>query len=590
MNQTIRRRPILFGSAVACGAALAFGVGALAPDGTTRSTLAASPTPRQVTGGTVKKMAPRNGRRVIERKAATPSSASPRRRAVGPSHRLAVSVLDRAGRAPGDADAQSFEVFDLATGEELDGVFTGGSGQIEVPAGTYRVGAWIRTPEPGHPNAKALMIRPSVRITGDTELVLDARTTRRVEVSLDIADPKLFLGDAVVPMTTEGQRHSYDLPLEDGLFVSPAAGVSLHVFTTWTRDGAGRGPYRYSVLTTSKGRIPDNPTFRVRTADLADVRTGYPAPGDTSCLVISDGPDLPDLSFVVSHDVTAGATPVAQTVHATPGVLWRSSHRIGGADCASGRPEVTEVTEGAERFPSARDYTRRWLTAPLTPGPSFWNARDLSPAVVRHQDLLDVNMSLFSDGVPGHVGPRSAPWEDGHITGRTTLMQDGRQLGTSPYAGYGSFTLPRESSHYRLETHAERKVPWSPLSTRTDAVWTFTSAHTDGTAVPALMTVRYDAGLDDHSRAPAGSAHRIEARIQTPPGVEAAEVEQLRVRVSYDDGKTWHDTSVQAGDDGWTIDLHHPAHAEYVSLRAIAADTRGNTVTQTTIRAYALRR
>lgn len=583
MNKSIRRRPVLYGSAIACGAAVAFGAGVLSLDRTAQVTPAASRTPRQTAGGTVEQMASRDGQRMIRPKA-TPSSSGPRqRRMAGPSHRLTVSVLDRAGQTPGDEEAQSFEVFDLATGQEVGGTFTGGSGQVEVPAGTYRVGAWILTPEPRHPNAKALMIQPSVHITGDTHLVLDARTTNKVEASLDTPGPKLLLGDVIVPVTTKGEQHSYGLPLEDGIFVSPAAGVSLHVFATWTRNGADRSPHRYSVLNTSKGHIPSKPTFRVRTADLAKVRTSYPAHGRTSCALISTGPDLPDMSAVISHGVTVGTTPGTHTIHATPGILWRSSHRIGGADCTF---EKSEVTEGAERFPRPGDHTRRWHTAPLTPGLSFWDARDLAPAVVRHQDRLDVNMSLFSDGVPDHVGPRSAPWEDGHITGNTTLKQDGRELGSSPYAGFGSFTLPKERGRLQLETFAERKAPWSPLSTRADAIWTFSSPAT----VPPLMTVRYDAKLDDHSRASAGGSHRIEARVQTPPGVEAPKVKQFRVRVSYDDGKTWNDTTVRAGGRGWTIDLRHPAEAKYVSLRATAIDAAGNSVKQTTIRAYALRK
>lgn len=103
------------------------------------------------------------------------------------------------------------------------------------------------------------------------------------------------------------------------------------------------------------------------------------------------------------------------------------------------------------------------------------------------------------------------------------------------------------------------------------------------------MTVRYDAGLDDHSRARAGAAHRIGVTFQAPPGAEAPDVRRLSVQVSYDDGKTWQETTVRDGDDGWTVSLRHPADAEYVSLRASAADAAGNTVEQTTIRAYALR-
>ncbi|MBT2209632.1 hypothetical protein [Actinomadura sp. NEAU-AAG7] len=584
MDTSTRGLPVLFGSAVAV--VVASGVGAPPSDPAARSAPVANRTPRQAVGGTMEETALRDGPRMIEPRPASPSRA-PRRRAAGPLHRLTVSVLDRAGEAPADGDAESFGVFDPSTGEQVHGTFTGGSGQVEVPPGTYRVGTWIRTREPGRPDAAALVIRPSVTVAGDTGVLLDARTTRKVEVSLDDPGPKMFLGDVLVPMTTKGERHAYRLPLENGLYVSPAVGVSLHVFTTWTPGGTGEGRYQYSVLTTSKGRIPDEPVFRVHRSDLAAVRTGYPAPGRAACVSTWTGPDLPDLPVIVSHGLLAGTAPGEHTVHTTPGVRWSDDLLMDGDDCAF---QNLEATQSGERYPSAGEYTRRWNTAPLTPALAYWNGGDLTPAVVRRQDQLDVNMSLFSDGVPNHVGPRDAPWEDGHITGSTTLKLDGRPIGTSQDAGFGTFTLPGGGGRYRLETTAERNVPWSPLGTRTDAAWTFTSAHTGTEAAPPLMAVRYDAGLDGHSRALAGAAHRVGAKVQTPPGAGAPRVKRLRVRVSYDDGRTWRDAATRPAGDGWAIDLRHPADAEYVSLSATAVDAAGGTVEQSTIRAYALRR
>ncbi|WP_242901856.1 hypothetical protein [Actinomadura terrae] len=584
MDKFTRGLPILFGSALAV--VVASGV-APPSHAAARFTPVAGRTPHQAIGATMEETAVRHGPRTIEPKAASPSPVPGRRRAAGPTHRLTVSVLDRSGQKPADADAEAFGVFDPATGAQVHGTFSGGSGQVEVPPGTYRVGTWIRTREPGLPNAAALVILPSVTVTGDTTVLLDARTTRKIEVSLDHPGPKMFLGDAMVPMTTRGERHAYRLSLENGVFISPAAGVSLHLFTTWTPDGTGDGPYQYSVVTTSKGRIPDAPVFRVHDAGLATVRTSYPAPGRATCVSTWTGPDLPDLPIIVSHGLVAGTAPGTHTVHTTPGVRWTDTLGMDGDDCTF---ETAEGTDSWERYPRAGDYTRRWHTAPLTPALAYWNLGDLTPAAVRRQDTLDVNMSLFSDGVPTHVGPLDGPDEDGHITGRTTLKQDGREIGTSQDAGFGSFTLPKEGGRYRLETTAERSVPWSPLGTRTDAAWTFTSAHTETTAVPPLMTVRYDARLDGYSRAPAGAPHRIGAKIQTPPGVGARKVKELRVRVSYDDGRTWRDTTVHAAGDGWTIDLQHPADAEYVSLSATAVDAEGNTVEQSTVRAYALRR
>ena len=67
-------------------------------------------------------------------------------------------------------------------------------------------------------------------------------------------------------------------------------------------------------------------------------------------------------------------------------------------------------------------------------------------------------------------------------------------------------------------------------------------------------------------------------------------MEKLAVDVSYDGGKTWSKAKlVRTSADGWSALLRHPAGTGYVSLRASARDTAGNTVTQRIIQAYRLR-
>lgn len=63
----------------------------------------------------------------------------------------------------------------------------------------------------------------------------------------------------------------------------------------------------------------------------------------------------------------------------------------------------------------------------------------------------------------------------------------------------------------------------------------------------------------------------------------------MSVRVSYDDGGTWQTVPVRRVDGQWLAVLRHPAGAGFVSLRATATDSAGNTVDQTIIRGYRLR-
>jgi hypothetical protein len=74
--------------------------------------------------------------------------------------------------------------------------------------------------------------------------------------------------------------------------------------------------------------------------------------------------------------------------------------------------------------------------------------------------------------------------------------------------------------------------------------------------------------------------------VEGQPGSAAAANRQLTVEVSYDDGATWRPVPVTRVPGGGMAVLHHPTAAGFVSLRAVATDTAGNTVEETILRAY----
>ncbi|MFJ5218354.1 hypothetical protein ACIP98_26990, partial [Streptomyces sp. NPDC088354] len=66
----------------------------------------------------------------------------------------------------------------------------------------------------------------------------------------------------------------------------------------------------------------------------------------------------------------------------------------------------------------------------------------------------------------------------------------------------------------------------------------------------------------------------------------AGTIAPVTVEFSYDDGRTWRKAT--CGHDG-RFALSAPKQARFVSLRATARDSAGNTVTQSVIRAFGLR-
>ncbi|MBO0866972.1 MAG: hypothetical protein J2P15_00260, partial [Micromonosporaceae bacterium] len=76
---------------------------------------------------------------------------------------------------------------------------------------------------------------------------------------------------------------------------------------------------------------------------------------------------------------------------------------------------------------------------------------------------------------------------------------------------------------------------------------------------------------------------------QSQLGGGAGRVKDLTVQVSYDDGATWKTVDLKRSDDAhWEVTLLQP-HSGFVSVRAIGADTAGNTFAQTIIHLYKLR-
>jgi hypothetical protein len=121
------------------------------------------------------------------------------------------------------------------------------------------------------------------------------------------------------------------------------------------------------------------------------------------------------------------------------------------------------------------------------------------------------------------------------------------------------------------------------LSLRTSTAWTFRSAGIDGTArrLP-LSIVRFKPPLDPDNTAPSGRPYLIPVSVERLAGSDAGLPRSLELQVSFDDGANW--ARVEAA--GGVMRVSHPATDGFVSLRAKATDTHGNTVKQTIIRAY----
>jgi hypothetical protein len=123
----------------------------------------------------------------------------------------------------------------------------------------------------------------------------------------------------------------------------------------------------------------------------------------------------------------------------------------------------------------------------------------------------------------------------------------------------------------------------------------FASTHPDQATVLPLLSVDYGlAGLDLLNRAKAGRPFCFGLSVRRQAGSGTAKIKELNAWVSYDDGKTWKDAKISAVKGGaFQATVAQPSIDRtngYVALRVQAADTDGNRIDQTVLRAYGLLR
>ncbi len=248
-------------------------------------------------------------------------------------------------------------------------------------------------------------------------------------------------------------------------------------------------------------------------------------------------------------------------------------------------------TDPQDPFPNQISFTQS-LQIPYRHGHSYhetWNQGVAGPVfpprpapqtwVTRTGDTLNLFPPTYGDNA-GREGYALTASE------KSTVTRDGVQIGTQNQV-FSQYTLPPAPGTYRVQLDYSRGAPFT-LSTRTSIAWTFTSAHVTGDTPQPLpvSVVRFLPDLDLQNTA-AGGVCVLPVRVDRQPDAARGHTSGLTVQVSYDDGAHWAPVPVLRHDDAALALLRHPAGHGFVSLRASAVDTAGNTVDEEIIRAYA---
>jgi len=230
------------------------------------------------------------------------------------------------------------------------------------------------------------------------------------------------------------------------------------------------------------------------------------------------------------------------------------------------------------------------------------------PSASRQDDNLMLDVTPFTDNVPGHLGYGFGVFPSGTtVTGTFEIDQNGVKIASGNAAfGPGSaqalLRLSPRRSTVRFVLDASRSGPSYPLSTRSRTVRTWRSAHESGATLPVswqcvagsqhcrvepMMTLEYRGArlaLD-------GSAPRGRQVLEVSAGhlqlAKSARITRAAVQVSFDDGRTWTSTAVTSPGSGrYRAEYTAPPAARYVTLRVTAADAADGHITETITRAY----
>ncbi|HKD96458.1 MAG TPA: S8 family serine peptidase [Micromonosporaceae bacterium] len=346
-------------------------------------------------------------------------------------------------------------------------------------------------------------------------------------------------------------------------------GLTLHV------HGVPNSPYVYDLVDPHAGQIPSDLTYRPKASDLTTVNMRFfgTKSYDSGEFRWSYRP-YRTVAVGLLERMTMPGTRV-DYVSAQPGNAWAE-------DMMTGPNLELESRSGIFTYPHGKPVTSDWFAPVAHPanGSGFWWSD-------RQQSYMEMNIQPWTDNGPDHGGYMS--------DGQDILMnvyQDGTLVSSSTgYASASIYPIPTVAAKYTVDLRASRDASVFPLSTRTHTVWQINSNPVTDPFEIALMPflqLNYQVTTDLAGNAKGGRQTLGLTAAHLPGVVDNGKVMGAHLSVSFDNGLTWRPVKLVKDAAGrWTTTFDAPPSG-YVSLRAYAWDSKGNSVNQTIIRAYGL--
>ncbi|MGP3982608.1 S8 family serine peptidase [Streptomyces sp. KR80] len=520
---------------------------------------------------------------------------------------LTVKLIDRDGKPATDELPHLWSIADLNPEQselpELE--FKGGTATVRLAKGKYGLAGAILTPRGATPefktSAMTLAAAPKLSLERDLTLTFDARKGHRVTTTVDAPDPVRSFVEVDFQFSrtpTDTWLAGFATYFSNEISAIPVTADDPATFafgysTVLTSPANSAVPYAYNLAFPFLGRIPEDLSFRARNTELAALRTRYRAQGvDAALGTRAEAPLFLPGQQSFSGGFTDVRLPDRRTEFYSPsGVKWHGLLVQRTADQPQQGPPEGAIIRPWTAYAAGSVHRQDWNKAVFGPDLSehSWSAQ-----VARHDgDNISVNLPSFAPGETQHSGMPGM--DNSYVRGSITLsLEDGSGSGTAPSGVSAGFTVPAGEHRFVLDVDARRDRGWTALAPQVRTVWKFSSKTVNQWTYEALPVVRIQGEFDDSNRAVESSWLALELTAATQADAAPSDITQVSLDVSTDDGATWKQAWVQGkNEDGtWRAAVFNPRKADttgYVSLRARATNTAGNTVETTVIRAYGLK-
>lgn len=535
---------------------------------------------------------------------ATPPTVQPEY----PQVTLIVDVLDATGR-PAPAGVVGLINTDKAAKFVNFLFYDHGEARVSLPYGHYSAITDVGDFGSGGTYTDQIIPVADFDVTADMQhLTMDAADATAVPSvntprPADVLSESLEFDRSAKDGGSLGSSFGYDASSQVFVAPTPQAQVgTLHWLSTWSlAHESGAAPYSYDLSFAANGSVPADQANSVQGFQLATIASRYYNDRHRESEFVRT--PLYPFQFVVFSSFLPLPTPVARTeyVYGDPTAIWTASLL---ADPTGSNPFGGEVDDDFRVYPQGAHLAAAWLRGPLAPKPLEQTSGDTfySCPDCRSAHTMSVLLAPFVDTTPGHFGGVSDP--KGGVATHFALFRDNTRLAGGPDFIGAQVPVPAKSALYRLHLAVDRSADRTLTSTSTVTDLTFRSAAGAGAPLPAgwscddatptsgctvlpVLTAQVPLPTDLNDRLPVGDSSFV-LTVAPYHGAGTATVTSAQVLTRIGSGPFQPADLTPIGNGRFQVTLHNPAAAagQGVTLRVIAADDAGDSITQTTTDAY----